>query len=39
MRADLLREEIVAAQRVLPDLMADSHRAALWAAAYVINEG
>ena len=39
MLADLPREEIVAAQRVLSGLMADSYRTALWAAAYVINGG
>jgi Protein of unknown function (DUF4240) len=37
--AALPREEIVAAQRVLLGLMADSYRTALWAAAYVINGG
>ncbi|MFG2305548.1 DUF4240 domain-containing protein [Actinacidiphila glaucinigra] len=31
--------EIVAAQQVLWDLMADSYRVPLWAAAYVINGG
>ena len=39
MLADLPREEIVAAQRVLSGLMADSYRTALWAAAYLINGG
>lgn len=33
------REEIVTAERVLSGLMADSYRASLWAAAYVINGG
>ena len=33
------REEIVAAERVLSGLMADSYRTSLWAAAYVINGG
>jgi hypothetical protein len=33
------REEIVAAQQVFWDLMADSYRNQLWAAAYVINGG
>jgi hypothetical protein len=32
-------QEIVSAQQVLWDLMADSYRAPLWAAAYVINGG
>jgi len=32
-------EEIAAAQQVLWDLMADSYRNPLWAAAYVINGG
>ena len=39
MLADLPREEIVAAERVLSGLMADSYRTSLWAAAYVINGG
>ncbi|MEV4611414.1 DUF4240 domain-containing protein [Kitasatospora sp. NPDC049258] len=33
------REEIVAAQQVFWDLMADSYRDPLWAAAYLINGG
>ncbi|MFD9601596.1 DUF4240 domain-containing protein [Streptomyces sp. NBC_01224] len=33
------REEIVAAQQLLWDLMAASYRAPLWAAAYTINGG
>ena len=33
------REKIVAAERVLSGLMADSYRTSLWAAAYVINGG
>jgi hypothetical protein len=37
--AALPREEIVAAKHVLSSLMADSYRASLWAAAYVINGG
>lgn len=41
--ADLLaarpREEIVAAQQVLCDLLADSYRNPLWAAAYILNGG
>ena len=37
--AALPREEIVAAERVLSGLMADSYRTPLWAAAYVINGG
>ncbi|MFE7529425.1 DUF4240 domain-containing protein [Kitasatospora sp. NPDC057542] len=32
-------EEIVAAQRILWELMADSYRAPLWGAAYMINGG
>jgi hypothetical protein len=32
-------EEIVAAQQVLWDLMAESYTNPLWAAAYVINGG
>ncbi|MFC8453561.1 DUF4240 domain-containing protein [Kitasatospora sp. NPDC057223] len=32
-------EEILAAQQALWDLMADSYRAPLWGAAYVINGG
>lgn len=32
-------EEIVAAQQVLWDLLADSYTAPLWAAAYVLNGG
>lgn len=32
-------EEIVAAQQILWDLMADSYRSPLWAAAYLINGG
>ncbi|KOV32481.1 hypothetical protein ADK60_13605 [Streptomyces sp. XY431] len=32
-------EEIVAAQQILRGLMADSYRAPLWGAAYVINGG
>jgi hypothetical protein len=35
----LPRAEIVAAERVLSTLLADSYRAQLWAAAYVINGG
>ncbi|GLY68915.1 DUF4240 domain-containing protein [Amycolatopsis taiwanensis] len=33
------REEIVATQQVIWDLMADSYRNPLWAAAYMINGG
>jgi hypothetical protein len=33
------REQIVAAQQVLWDLMADSYQNLLWAAAYLINGG
>jgi hypothetical protein len=33
------REEIVAAEQVLRELMAGSYRTPLWAAAYVINGG
>jgi hypothetical protein len=33
------RKEIVAAERILSGLMADSYRTTLWAAAYVINGG
>ncbi|MFJ2194117.1 DUF4240 domain-containing protein [Kitasatospora sp. NPDC087861] len=32
-------QEIVAAQQILWDLMADSYRSPLWGAAYVINGG
>ncbi|KJY36516.1 DUF4240 domain-containing protein, partial [Streptomyces sp. NRRL S-495] len=32
-------QEIVAAQQILWSLMADSYRAPLWSAAYVINGG
>ncbi|MBT2404034.1 MULTISPECIES: DUF4240 domain-containing protein [unclassified Streptomyces] len=37
--ADSPAAEIAAAQQVLWDLLADSYRAPLWAAAYVINGG
>lgn len=37
--ASLPREEIVAAQQIFWDLMAESYRYSLWAAAYLINGG
>ncbi|WP_431681456.1 DUF4240 domain-containing protein [Kitasatospora sp. KL5] len=33
------RQDIIAAQQILWDLMADSYRGGLWGAAYVINGG
>ncbi|MER6759523.1 MULTISPECIES: DUF4240 domain-containing protein [Amycolatopsis] len=33
------REEIVAAQQIVCDLLADSYRGSLWAAAYLVNGG